>query len=113
MRYLPLTADDRSAMLARIGAGSIDDLYVDVPEAALPAIDVLLRLVAARLLAEDDTTRASVDVAAATAARSVPAVPAHAAMAYLRDRVGVPRDADHPVAHELRCGLNWMCKVLL
>ena len=34
MRYLPLTADDRSAMLARIGAGSIDDLYVDVPEAA-------------------------------------------------------------------------------
>ncbi|WP_296817532.1 aminomethyl-transferring glycine dehydrogenase subunit GcvPA [Brevundimonas sp.] len=34
MRYLPLTPDDRSAMLATIGAKSIDDLFVDVPEAA-------------------------------------------------------------------------------
>jgi glycine dehydrogenase subunit 1 len=34
MRYLPLTSEDRSAMLARIGANSIDDLFVDVPEAA-------------------------------------------------------------------------------
>ena len=84
-----------------------------MPQAALPAIDALLRLVAARLLADEETARASVDAAAATAARSVPAAPAHAAMTYLRDRVGVPRDADHPVAHELRCGLNWMCKVLL
>ena len=34
MRYLPLTQHDREAMLAVIGAGSIDDLFVDVPEAA-------------------------------------------------------------------------------
>jgi glycine dehydrogenase subunit 1 len=34
MRYLPLTPADRSAMLATIGAASIDDLFVDVPEAA-------------------------------------------------------------------------------
>ncbi|MBU6406003.1 MAG: aminomethyl-transferring glycine dehydrogenase subunit GcvPA [Alphaproteobacteria bacterium] len=34
MRYLPLTSEDRAAMLARIGAGSIDDLYVDVPSSA-------------------------------------------------------------------------------
>ena len=34
MRYLPLTPDDRSAMLAAIGAKSIDDLFVDVPAAA-------------------------------------------------------------------------------
>ena len=34
MRYLPLTPDDRSAMLAAIGAKSIDDLFVEVPEAA-------------------------------------------------------------------------------
>ncbi|UZK70881.1 aminomethyl-transferring glycine dehydrogenase subunit GcvPA [Sphingomonas sp. S1-29] len=34
MRYLPLTTDDRSAMLATIGAASIDDLFVDVPQAA-------------------------------------------------------------------------------
>ena len=31
MRYLPLTQTDRRAMLATIGAGSIDDLFVDVP----------------------------------------------------------------------------------
>ncbi|MBS0505129.1 MAG: aminomethyl-transferring glycine dehydrogenase subunit GcvPA [Proteobacteria bacterium] len=37
MRYLPLTPDDRGAMLRTIGANSIDDLFVDVPaEARLP-----------------------------------------------------------------------------
>jgi glycine dehydrogenase subunit 1 len=34
MRYLPLTDTDRKDMLATIGAGSIDDLFVDVPEVA-------------------------------------------------------------------------------
>ena len=34
MRYLPLTPDDREAMLAAIGVKSIDDLFVDVPGAA-------------------------------------------------------------------------------
>lgn len=34
MRYLPLTDNDRGDMLARIGASSIDDLFVDVPESA-------------------------------------------------------------------------------
>ena len=34
MRYLPLTPPDREAMLAVIGAASIDDLFVDVPEEA-------------------------------------------------------------------------------
>ncbi|SFR98138.1 aminomethyl-transferring glycine dehydrogenase subunit GcvPA [Sphingomonas jatrophae] len=34
MRYLPLTPDDRQAMLAAVGAGSIDELFCDVPEAA-------------------------------------------------------------------------------
>jgi glycine dehydrogenase subunit 1 len=34
MRYLPLTDSDRSEMLSLIGAASIDDLFVDVPEAA-------------------------------------------------------------------------------
>ncbi len=31
MRYLPLSADDRSDMLAAIGAASVEDLFVDVP----------------------------------------------------------------------------------
>ncbi|HXQ47871.1 MAG TPA: glycine dehydrogenase, partial [Caulobacteraceae bacterium] len=34
MRYLPLTDDDRAAMLAEIGAPNVDALFVDVPEAA-------------------------------------------------------------------------------
>lgn len=34
MRYLPLTQTDRSDMLERVGAASIDDLFVDVPETA-------------------------------------------------------------------------------
>lgn len=34
MRYLPLTPDERRQMLSAIGAASIDDLFVDVPEAA-------------------------------------------------------------------------------
>lgn len=34
MRYLPLSADDRRAMLAAIGVGSVDDLFRDVPPAA-------------------------------------------------------------------------------
>jgi glycine dehydrogenase subunit 1 len=34
MRYLPLSDSDRGEMLAAIGASSIDDLFVDVPEAA-------------------------------------------------------------------------------
>jgi glycine dehydrogenase subunit 1 len=35
MRYLPLTPADRTAMLAAVGAGHIDDLFADVPAAAL------------------------------------------------------------------------------
>jgi len=34
LRYLPLTQSDREAMLGVIGAKTIDDLFVDVPEAA-------------------------------------------------------------------------------
>ncbi|MBP6433773.1 MAG: glycine dehydrogenase, partial [Sphingorhabdus sp.] len=34
MRYLPLTDSDRQAMLATIGAASVDDLFIDVPEEA-------------------------------------------------------------------------------
>jgi glycine dehydrogenase subunit 1 len=35
MRYLPLTPSDRSAMLGVIGAASVDDLFADVPAAAV------------------------------------------------------------------------------
>src|SRR6201985_2968186 len=35
MRYLPLTEEDRRAMLAKIGVPSVDSLYRDVPAGAL------------------------------------------------------------------------------
>ena len=35
MRYLPLTSDDRAAMLAKIGAADVDALFRDVPKAAV------------------------------------------------------------------------------
>ncbi len=34
MRYLPLTPSDRQAMLATVGANTVDDLFIDVPEEA-------------------------------------------------------------------------------
>ena len=34
MRYLPLSDADRSQMLGVIGAGSVDELFRDVPVAA-------------------------------------------------------------------------------
>jgi glycine dehydrogenase subunit 1 len=40
MRYLPLTPDDRRAMLARIGAPDIDALFRDVPKAAVAPLSV-------------------------------------------------------------------------
>lgn len=33
MRYLPLSDNDRAGMMARIGIGSIDELFADIPEA--------------------------------------------------------------------------------
>src|SRR3569832_331355 len=35
MRYHPLTTDDRAAMLNKIGVGSVDALFKDVPQAAV------------------------------------------------------------------------------
>jgi glycine dehydrogenase subunit 1 len=40
MRYLPLTPDDRRAMLAKIGASDIDALFRDVPGPALAPLSV-------------------------------------------------------------------------
>jgi glycine dehydrogenase subunit 1 len=40
MRYLPLTPDDRRAMLARIGVSDVDALFRDVPDSALAPLSV-------------------------------------------------------------------------
>src|SRR5690349_6859803 len=40
MRYLPLTPDDRRAMLAKIGAPNVDALFRDVPAGALAPLSL-------------------------------------------------------------------------
>ena len=35
MRYLPLSKSDRSAMLEKVGAGTVDELFRDVPDGLL------------------------------------------------------------------------------
>ncbi|MBD3762508.1 aminomethyl-transferring glycine dehydrogenase subunit GcvPA [Rhizorhabdus sp.] len=58
MRYLPLTDTDRQAMLATIGASSIDDLFIDVPaEARLPGPIAGLPAHASELAVERHMTR--------------------------------------------------------
>ena len=77
-------------------------------------IDALLRLAALKLLAAGDAADdAAVAAAARDAAGTLPRAPATASLAYLRDRVGVPRDAAHPEASELRAALAWLHDVVL
>ena len=52
MRYLPLSEADRTSMLERIGVGSVDDLFVDVPNVARRSGVVDLPLVAGELEVE-------------------------------------------------------------
>ena len=65
MRYHPLTDGDRAAMLARIGAESIDDLFADIP--ADEQLDGLLPLPLGR------SEMAVEDVLGRMAGRNVPA----------------------------------------
>lgn len=53
MRYLPLNQNDRQSMLEKIGVGSIDNLFEDVPEAA--RLDSLIDLPKRQTEAEVDT----------------------------------------------------------
>ena len=74
-------------------------------KAALPAVDVCLRHVAHALLegTADAAPAATADVGGGG---SRPALAS--SLAYLRDRVGVPRDMGQAAAMHLRANLNWM-----
>ncbi len=62
--YIPLTGDDRDAMLAAVGAKSIDDLFEDIPAAYRnPKLDLPDALSELELL-DDMRTRAAQNVAA-------------------------------------------------
>ena len=67
---------------------------------ALPAVDAALRAVAHALLEGRDEVRVE------TAASGLDAARAAACLAYMCDRVGVPRDLPLPAARQLRAHLN-------
>lgn len=88
---------------------ALADPYAQPNESFVPAVDAVLRAVAASLVARATgaQTRESALGAAEAAGVAPTALPAVAAcLAYLRDRVGVPRDMQLPAATYLRAYLS-------
>ena len=82
-------------------------------DAHIPAVDAAMRRVAHELLegsAAAKPTETRVDTK--SDAGSLAGAPAADALAYLRDRVGVPRDMKYPAARQLRAHLNWFVDAL-
>lgn len=95
---------------ARPVAAPLSDPTAVPGEAHLPAVDAALRRVALELLdgtAHKDGVGGDAGTGAKDAARTHAAGPAADSLAYLRDRVGVPRDLPLPAARQLRAHLNW------
>ena len=74
------------------------------PPACLPAA---LRHVAHALLVGPEAKQASPHALQAAAEAALSGAPVVPSLAYLRDRVGVPRDLPLPAARQLRAHLNW------
>lgn len=80
-------------------AASLSDPYAKPEELAVPAVDAALRHVVHSLLAGPEAARAAPRSA-------LPAAEVGLSLAYLRDRVGVPRDMSLAAARQLRAHLN-------
>ena len=93
------------------------DPHAAPDEALVPAVDALLRIVVRALLASEaeaageEAAAAEVEAALGATAASISAAGASdkcvASLAYLRDRIGVPRDMSFPAARQLRTRINW------
>jgi len=82
-------------------------------DAVLIGIDAVLRIVSSKLLSDDEETtlmmtqlRNSIDSKEDYIKTLV------SSLAYLRDRIGVPRDMRLPAARQLRAHLNWAIHIL-
>ncbi len=75
-------------------------------EQHIPAVDEALRIVVHAMLDHDFDAAAPAPVAV-SGASSFSAAPTIASLAYLRDRIGVPRDMSYPAARQFRAYLNW------
>ncbi len=87
MRYLPLTEDDRREMLGAIGAGSVEELFCDVPEKVLQSVPLDLPPVAGELEVERRLAR--------MAARNMPAGAGPSFLGAGAYRHHVPAAVDH------------------
>lgn len=87
MRYLPLTEEDRRAMLAAIGVDTVDALFADVPEAALLAAPVDLPAHQGEMAVERHMAR--------LAARNMPAGSVPSFLGAGAYRHHVPASVDH------------------
>lgn len=88
----------------RVGA-PLSDPNARPAEDVIPAVDVALRHVVHALMK-------GTDAAQAQGLSELPADEVSLCLAYLRDRVGVPRDMSLPAARQLRAHLNWLCAEL-
>ena len=67
-----------------------------------------MRHVAQALLSGPEQAAQTLHTGQQTADAGLEGKPVCAAAAYLRDRVGVPRDLPLPAARQLRAHLNWL-----
>uniref|UniRef100_A0A7R9WIC7 Uncharacterized protein n=1 Tax=Pseudictyota dubia TaxID=2749911 RepID=A0A7R9WIC7_9STRA len=108
----------RGGQNPRKGFGApLADPYAQPDPTVVPHVDAALRVVCAALNEEDSATDAE-HVAGLNGQEVRDAVPAKqvdgvkASLAYLRDRVGVPRDMPLAAARQFRAHLNWAIDVL-
>ena len=72
-----------------------------------------LRHVAHALLEGVEQKQASGSALATSERAALPGAPVADSAAYMRDRVGVPRDLPYPAARQLRAHLNWLIDELV